>query len=104
MRILSEFFVEKYKGKLINIHPSLLPKHKGLNTHQKVIEEGDEFHGVTVHFVDNTLDGGPICAQASFKVETKDVKVLENEVHKIEHELYPKVIKDIAAGKINIIN
>ena len=104
MRILSEFFVEKYKGKLINIHPSLLPKHKGLNTHQKVIEEGDEFHGVTVHFVDNTLDGGPICAQASFKVKTKDVKVLENEVHKIEHELYPKVIKDIAAGKINIIN
>ena len=59
---------------------------------------------MTVHFVDNTLDGGPICAQASFKVKTKDINVLENQIHKLEHELYPQVIKDIAAGKINTTN
>ena len=66
MRILSNVFVEKYTGKLINIHPSLLPKHKGLDTHRKVLENNDVYHGVTVHFVDNTLDGGPICAQSKF--------------------------------------
>ena len=58
MRILSELFVNKYQNKLINIHPSLLPKYKGLDTHRKVLENQDDYHGVTVHFVDNTLDGG----------------------------------------------
>ena len=104
MRILSDLFVNKYIGRLINIHPSLLPKHKGLNTHEKVIKEKDEFHGVTVHFVDNTLDGGPICAQSSFRVETQDINELQEEVHKLEHEIYPQVIEEIAKGNITLNN
>ena len=104
MRILSDLFVNKYIGRLINIHPSLLPKHKGLNTHEKVMKEKDEFHGVTVHFVDNTLDGGPICAQSSFRVETQDINELQEEVHKLEHEIYPQVIEEIAKGNITLNN
>ena len=100
MRILSSVFVNKYLGKLINIHPSLLPKYKGLDTHRQVIENDDEYHGVTVHFVDNTLDGGPICAQSSIRVQTNDTKKLEKEIHKLEHKIYPEVINEIAEGKI----
>ena len=100
MRILSNVFVDKYLGKLINIHPSLLPKYKGLDTHKKVLENNEDYHGVTVHFVDNTLDGGPICAQASIRVQTKNIKSLEEEIHKLEHEIYPRVVEEIANGKI----
>ena len=75
-----------------------------MNTHEKVIKEKDEFHGVTVHFVDNTLDGGPICAQSSFRVETQDINELQEEVHKLEHEIYPQVIEEIAKGKITLNN
>ena len=104
MRILSEYFVEKYEGKLINIHPSLLPKHKGLNTHEKVLKEKDKLHGVTVHFVDSSLDGGPICAQSSFEVDTKDVASLEEKAHQLEHKIYPRVIEEIAKGKLYLSN
>lgn len=104
MRILSEVFVNEYSEKLINIHPSLLPKYKGLDTHQRVIENQEEFHGVTVHFVDSTLDGGPICAQSSIKVQTDDVNELKKSIHKLEHELYPRVIKDIADGNLFLSN
>ena len=102
MRILSYVFVEKYIGKLINIHPSLLPKHKGLDTHRKVLENNDVYHGVTVHFVDNTLDGGPICAQSKFEVKTKSIESLEKRVHELEHIIYPKVIKEISQGRITL--
>lgn len=104
MRILSNLFVEKFQGKLINIHPSLLPKYKGLDTHRRVIEAGEKFHGVTVHFVDNTLDGGPICAQSSIKVTTDNIKDLQQEIHKLEHKLYPEVVSDIANKKISLSN
>jgi len=104
MRILSEYFVEKYEGKLINIHPSLLPKHKGLNTHEKVLKEKDKLHGVTVHFVDSSLDGGPICAQSSFEVDTKDVASLEEKAHQLEHKIYPRVIEEIAKGRLYLSN
>ena len=100
MRILSPVFVNRYLGKLINIHPSLLPKYKGLDTHKRVLENNEEYHGVTVHFVDNTLDGGPICAQSSLKVETKDIDELQRAIHELEHELYPWVINQIANKKI----
>ena len=103
MIILSNLFVEKYIGKLINIHPSLLPKHKGLDTHRKVLENNDVYHGVTVHFVDNTLDGGPICAQSKFEVNTKSIEDLEKRVHELEHIIYPKVIKEISQGRITLI-
>ena len=100
MRILSELFVDKYIGKLINIHPSLLPKYPGLETHEKVIENKDSHHGVTIHYVDNTLDGGPICAQSQMEVKTDNIKDLQNQIHQIEHEMYPLVIKQIAEGKL----
>ena len=100
MRILSPLFVNKYSGKLINIHPSLLPKYKGLDTHKRVLDNNEEYHGVTVHYVDNTLDGGPICAQLSLKVETQDIDELQKAIHELEHELYPWVINQIANKKI----
>ena len=102
MRILSNLFVSEYYGKLINIHPSLLPKYKGMNTHERVLENGEEFHGVTVHYVDNSLDGGPICAQSRLKINTKDKKELENQIHELEYKLYPEVIREIATGKIQL--
>ena len=104
MRILSELFVNKYQNKLINIHPSLLPKHKGLDTHRKVLENQDDYHGVTVHFVDNTLDGGPILAQTRTPVETQDIKELEEKIHELERKIYPEVIKDIAQKQIYVLN
>ena len=104
MRILSELFVNKYKNKLINIHPSLLPKYKGLDTHRKVLENQDDYHGVTVHFVDNTLDGGPILAQTRTPVQTQDIKELEEKIHELEHKIYPEVIKDIAQKQIYVLN
>ena len=100
MRILSEVFVEKYLGKLINIHPSLLPKYPGLETHKKVIENKETRHGVTIHYVDKTLDGGPICTQSEIEVTTKNINDLQEQIHKIEHEIYPVVVQQIADGKI----
>ncbi len=100
MRILSEVFIEKYMGKLINIHPSLLPKYPGLDTHQKVIENNDRLHGVTVHYVDKSLDGGPVCGQSMLEVETTDVEELQNQIHKLEHKLYPHIVSLIAEGKM----
>jgi phosphoribosylglycinamide formyltransferase-1 len=104
MRILSPIFVEVFKGKLINIHPSLLPKYPGLSTHKKVIQNQDKRHGVTVHFVDESLDGGPICAQSSLTVTTKDVGILENQIQKIEHKLYPKIVQKIVKGELILKN
>jgi phosphoribosylglycinamide formyltransferase-1 len=102
MRILTPVFIKPYLGKLINIHPSLLPKYPGLNTHQKVIANKDTEHGVTVHFVDENLDGGPICAQSIMKVESNDIETLEKRIHELEHELYPKVIQDFAKGNLEL--
>ena len=102
MRILSNLFISEYYGKLINIHPSLLPNYKGMDTHRRVLENNEEFHGVTVHYVDNSLDGGPICAQSKIKIDTKDQKKLEEQIHELEYELYPDVIKNIASGKMRL--
>jgi len=103
MRILSPVLIKPYLGKLMNIHPSLLPKYPGLNTHQKVIDNQDTQHGVTIHFVDETLDGGQICAQSIMKVESNDIDILENKIHKLEHELYPKVIQSFAKGELKLV-
>jgi phosphoribosylglycinamide formyltransferase-1 len=104
MRILSEVFIAEYYGKIINIHPSLLPKYKGMNTHKRVLENNEEFHGVTVHYVDDSLDGGPICAQSKLKINTSNVNELENQIHELEYKLYPEVIKQIAEGKMKLID
>lgn len=103
MRILSPVLIKPYLGKLMNIHPSLLPKYPGLNTHQKVIDNQDTQHGVTIHFVDETLDGGQICAQSIMKVESNDIDILENKIHELEHELYPKVIQSFAKGELKLV-
>ena len=103
MRILSNDFTEALNGKLINIHPSLLPDYPGLNTHKQAIENGDLMHGISVHYVNNKLDGGPIIAQAALKIDPAQSEAkLINRIHKIEHAIFPKVIADIAKGYITL--
>ena len=96
MRILSPLFVNKYAGKLINIHPSLLPKYKGLNTHKRVIEKKEKFTGCTVHYVNHKLDSGKIILQKKIKISKNDTpKTLAKKVLKHEHIIYPQAIKKI---------
>jgi len=103
MRILSKDFTEALDGKLINIHPSILPDYPGLNTHKQAIENGDLMHGISVHYVNNELDGGPIIAQGATKIDYGESEAkLINRIHKIEHALYPKVIADIIKGHISL--
>ena len=103
MRILSKDFTEALSGKLINIHPSLLPDYPGLNTHKQAIENGDLMHGISVHYVNNELDGGPIITQGALKIDpSQSERKLINRIHKIEHMIYPKVIADIAKGYISL--
>ena len=93
LKILSKDFVKSFKGKIINIHPSLLPKYKGLNTHERVLENNEKFTGCTVHFVNEKLDGGKIILQKKIKIFKKDnVKSLKIRVLKEEYKLYPKSI------------
>lgn len=94
MRILTPSFVQHFQGKLLNIHPSLLPKYQGLNTHQRAIDAGDDVHGVSVHFVTEELDGGPVILQAKVPVfEGDNTDDLAARVHEQEHRIYPLVIK-----------
>lgn len=94
MRILTEDFVNHYHGRMLNIHPSLLPKYQGLNTHQRVLEAGDNVHGVSVHFVTPELDGGPVILQAEVPVHPGDTPDdLAERVHQQEHVIYPLVIR-----------
>ena len=103
MRILSNDFTEALNGKLINIHPSLLPDYPGLNTHKQAIENGDLMHGISVHYVSNKLDGGPIISQGALKIDPSQSEAkLINRIHKIEHAVYPKVIADILKGHITL--
>ena len=94
MKILSKDFVENFKGKIINIHPSLLPRYKGLNTHQKAINSGDKYSGCTVHYVNDKMDDGEIIAQQEVVIARDEtVETLKKKVLDLEHELYPEVIK-----------
>jgi len=96
MRILSENFIKKFNGKIINIHPSLLPKYKGLNTHSKAIENKDRFSGCTVHYVTEKMDSGKIIMQKKIKITKMDnLTTLKKKVLKQEHKLYPKAILKI---------
>ncbi len=105
MRILSDEFVSHYTGRLINIHPSLLPNFKGLNTHQRAIDAKHVKHGVSVHFVSNELDGGPIIAQAEVPVELNDdAETLRLRVLEKEHMLYPQVTQWFAQHRIKLEN
>ena len=91
MRILSEKFINSYRNKIINLHPSLLPKYPGLETHKKVIENKDKYHGATVHYVDSGLDTGQVIGFSKFRVETNNLNLLEEKVHEIEHKLLPLI-------------
>ena len=94
MKILSKKFISKFKGKILNIHPSLLPKYKGLNTHERVLKNKEKYTGATVHLVNSKLDSGKIIAQKRIMVLKKDnKKSLEKKVLKIEHKIYPEAIK-----------
>ena len=105
MRILGSDFVRNFPNKILNIHPSLLPKYPGLNTHKKVIENKDKEHGVTVHLVDEGLDSGPIIGYIKIKVDDKEKENdLINKIHKIEHFIYPEILSELQEGKISIID
>ena len=96
MKILSKSFIKKFKGKIVNIHPSLLPKYKGLNTHKKVLENKEKFTGCTVHYVNSKLDSGKIILQRKVKIKKRDsIKTLSAKVLLQEHKLYPAAINKI---------
>lgn len=103
MRILSDEFVNHYTGRLINIHPSLLPNFKGLNTHQRAIDAKHSKHGVSVHFVSNELDGGPVIAQAEVPVHSDDnAEALRLRVLEQEHIIYPQVTQWFAQRRLKL--
>ena len=99
LKILSKDFINSFKGKIINIHPSLLPKYKGLNTHERVLENNEKFTGCSVHYVNEKLDGGKIIIQKKIRIYKKDnVKSLKMRVLKEEYKLYPKSIIKILSN------
>lgn len=103
MRILGATFVDHFHGRLLNIHPSLLPRHKGLHTHRQALQAGDKEHGCSVHFVTRELDGGPLVAQVRVPVQPGDDEAsLAQRVLIQEHRLYPLVIRWFAEGRLNL--
>ena len=105
MRIVSEVLVHAYSGKMLNIHPSLLPKYPGLNTHERALEAGDSEHGLSVHFVTEQLDGGPVILQATTPINDDDTpQALKQRVQSLEHEAYPLVVNLMARGDVHFKN
>jgi phosphoribosylglycinamide formyltransferase 1 len=101
MRILSAQFVERFAGRLLNIHPSLLPKYKGLDTHARMLQAGDTHHGASVHYVTAELDGGPVIMQGRLAVRPADtVESISARVHALEHIIYPHVCSLIGARRV----
>ncbi len=104
MRILTDNFVNFYAGKMINIHPSLLPRHRGLHTHRKALEAGDAEHGLSIHYVTSELDGGPVIMQVKVPVLAEDTEqTLAQRVLIQEHIAYPKVIQWIADKRLQLV-
>ncbi|CZF80429.1 Phosphoribosylglycinamide formyltransferase [Grimontia celer] len=105
MRILTPEFVRHYQGKMLNIHPSLLPKYTGLNTHQRAIDAGDDEHGTSVHFVTEELDGGPVILQTRVPIfEDDDADSVFGRVQEQEHRIYPLVVEWFCQGRLNMAN
>ncbi len=101
MRILSPMFVEHYEGKILNIHPALLPRYPGLNTHQRALDAGDEWHGSTVHFVTEELDGGPRVLQGRLRIDPNEsADDLQTRVQTIEHKIYPEAAGLVGSGRV----
>ncbi len=105
MRILGANFVNHYLGRMLNIHPSLLPKYRGLNTHQRALNDGETQHGASVHFVTPELDGGPVIIQSQVSIKTSDsAESLSKRVQVLEHIIYPIAISWFALGRIQLCN
>ncbi|VXC06332.1 phosphoribosylglycinamide formyltransferase 1 [Pseudomonas sp. 8BK] len=103
MRILTPGFIRHYSGRLLNIHPSLLPKYKGLHTHQRALDAGDTEHGCSVHFVSEELDGGPLVVQAVVPVQSDDSPTsLAQRVHEQEHVIYPLAVRWFAEDRLQL--
>lgn len=103
MRILTEGFVNQYHNRLINIHPSLLPKYPGTNTHQRALNSGDQWHGASIHFVVPEVDAGPIILQGRLSINDNDTShSLQQRIHKIEHVLYPLAVRWFAERRLSI--
>ncbi len=101
MRILTPAFVRHYHGRMLNIHPSLLPKYPGLHTHRKALENGDAEHGTSVHFVTEELDGGPVILQACIAVQPGDTEdTLTARIQQEEHRIYPQVVSWFVQGRL----
>lgn len=104
MRILTPGFVRRYHGRMLNIHPSLLPKYPGLDTHRRALEAGDAEHGATVHFVTEELDGGPAVIQGKFTVRAEDTveSLAQRVMHDIELKIYPQAVAWLARGELSL--
>ena len=101
MRILGKNITEKFYGKMINLHPSLLPLYPGLNTHTQALNNKDDYHGISIHFVSAELDAGPLIAQGKISVKADDdLERLVSKIHKVEHDLLPKVINELCMNNI----
>ena len=99
MKILSKNFIKKFKGKILNIHPSLLPKYKGLKTHERVIKNKEKYSGCTVHLVNSKLDSGKIILQKKVKLSKKETPLsLQKKILKSEHKLYPRAVSKLFAN------
>ena len=105
MRILTPWFVEQFTGKMLNIHPSLLPKYKGLDTHQRAIDAMDEEHGASVHFVTPELDGGPVVLQSKVPVFADETaSQLASKVQEQERQMYPLVVRWFCQKRLLMLN
>ena len=103
MRILSPSFVDQFAGRLMNIHPSLLPHYPGLDTHRRAIADGVREHGATVHFVTQDLDAGPVIIQGRVKIcEDDSEHSLSMRVHEVEHRIYPEAVRWFASGRLRL--
>jgi phosphoribosylglycinamide formyltransferase 1 len=105
MRILSSGFVNHYAGRVLNIHPSLLPDYRGTNTHQRVLDAGEKLHGVSIHFVTEELDGGPVILQTALPVTSADTR--ESLAHRVaveEHRMYPEVVGWFCNDRLKVID
>jgi phosphoribosylglycinamide formyltransferase-1 len=105
MRLFTPWFVAQWTGRMLNVHPALLPSFKGLHTHRRAIEAGVKIHGATVHFVALDMDAGPIVAQAAIAVGSEDNdETLADRVLALEHQIYPLALALVAAGRVRIVN
>jgi phosphoribosylglycinamide formyltransferase-1 len=104
MRILTKEFIVPFAGRIMNVHPSLLPKYRGLHTHRRALEACDELHGVSVHFVTEELDGGPVIIQSCIDVRADDTEAsLSARVQRQEHRIYPQAIDWFATGRLTLV-